>query len=508
MADETQLSEKERINILKKHEANMLNFKKYKEQLRTVDLTKNSTIQFKTYSKDKLRNMLKNPASETNQKDLRRLSNFLYTVSHVYKRLIKFKAHQLPLRSWTAYPNVPIGEEPDESTIMTNYEKVCSYVKNMDMKSQALKIMTSLWLNDVYYGFCYGDPADKSKGFFIHTLDPDYCKICAQDFHGGVLHIAFDFSFFNGDNKFYLDVYDKVFRKLYRRYQKDSSLRWQELPVERTACFKLNVENIMYPVPPLSGLFPDIIDLVDLREIQNLKDELEAYKLIVAKIDTIQGTKDVDDFAIDLDLANAFYEKMKSALPDNVALAMSPMDIQTVDFQSNTANDTNIVNKAYENIINANGGIVLNQNRITSSTAFKLALMFDTMDATDVVEQINAWLDLYLYNHLGDTGITVEFDNTSPFFIDDKIDKLLKVNQYSIPAKMQLSSLVIHNPVKERGMSYLENMLGITKTTWNNPLISSNVQGAYDGNDGRPTKDDGDLSDEGIATRDDDKNNN
>lgn len=110
MVDETQLSEKERINILKKHEANMLNFKKYKEQLRTVDLTKNSTIQFKTYSKDKLRNMLKNPASETNQKDLRRLSNFLYTVSHVYKRLIKFKAHQLPLRSWTAYPNVPMAK--------------------------------------------------------------------------------------------------------------------------------------------------------------------------------------------------------------------------------------------------------------------------------------------------------------------------------------------------------------------------------------------------------------
>ena len=53
---------------------------------------------------------------------------------------------------------------------------------------------------------------------------------------------------------------------------------------------------------------------------------------------------------------------------------MSPMKLDSIDFKSNNAEDTNIISKAYENIINANGGIVLNQNKITNSASFKLAL--------------------------------------------------------------------------------------------------------------------------------------
>ena len=103
----------------------------------------------------------------------------------------------------------------------------------------------------------------------------------------------------------------------------------------------------------------------------------------------------------------------------------------------------------------------------------------------------------------------VEFDDTSPYFVNDKIDQLLKASQYGIPVKLQLSSLINTNPVKERGMSFMENALGLTTTSWDKPLVSSNVQSGIsengDGSDGRPLKN-GPLSDEGEATRDDEKN--
>jgi len=102
--------------------------------------------------------------------------------------------------------------------------------------------------------------------------------------------------------------------------------------------------------------------------------------------------------------------------------------------------------------------------------------------------------------------MVVEYSDTSPFFIDDKIDELLKLSQYSIPVKMELSSLANANPIKERGMSFIENALGITTTSWNKPLVSSNVQSGLtengDGSEGATTKDEGDLSDEGQSTRD------
>lgn len=506
-----ELTNKERIEMLSREERNRAAYAAVKDTLSLIDLTQNKNITYTTYSRESLRTYLKNPASDSNQKQLRKLSNYLYTVSHVYRRLINFKAYQINCKSWTVYPDIPLTEDPDQENILQNYERVIKYVRNMDMKSQILKCMLQAWKNDVVYGFCYGDP-EKDGEFFIHLLDPDYCKISSQQYYRGVLNFAFDLSFFDsGTNSYYLDVYDPIFKTLYNKYKSDNTQRWAELPMENTFCLKINIDNLDYPVPPLSGLLEDIINLEDLQSVQNLKDEMEAYKLIYAKIDTLSGTNQPDDFEIDLDLANAFYQKLQSALPENVAIAMSPMKLDSIDFKSNDAEDTNIISKAYENIINANGGIVLNQNKITNSTSFKLALQFDSMDAMAPVEQINAWINFWVLNHLGETEMIVEYSDVSPYFVDDKIDKLLKIAQYSVPVKLELMSLANANPVKERGMSYIENALGLTVDSWNRPLVSSNTQTASvdngDGSEGRPTSDEP-LSDEGEATRDGNKNDN
>lgn len=206
-------------------------------------------------------------------------------------------------------------------------------------------------------------------------------------------------------------------------------------------------------------------------------------------------------------MAAAFYQKLQAALPDNVALAMSPMTLDSIDFKSNDAEDTNIISRAYENIISSNGGIVLNHNKITNSASFKLSLQFDCMDAMAPIEQINAWINLWILNHLGETGMIVEFSDVSPYFVDDRIDKLLKAAQYSIPCKMELASLIGAYPPKERGMSYLEKVLGLGTQSWNQPLISSNIQSGMnengDGSEGRAKiENPEDLSDEGENTRD------
>ena len=503
-----ELTSKERIETLSREERNRAAFAAVKDVLSLIDLTQSKSVSYTTYSRESLRSFLKNPASETNQKNLRKLSNYLKNVSHVYKRIINFKAHQVQLRSWTVYPDISLVETPDTNSILQNYERVIKYVNNMDMKSQALKCMLQLWANGVIYGFTYGNPEDGT--FFIHLLDPDYCKISSQQYYRGVLGVAFDFSFFDSStNSYYLDVFDSVFKKMYNKYDSDSSLRWQELPIERVFCLKTDLDNVDYPIPPLAPLMESIISLCDLQSIQNVKDELEATKLLYAKINTISGTKDIDDFEIDLDLANAFYKKIQSALPDQVSFALSPMDIETVDFSTNNANDVNLIEQAYENIINSGGGIVLNQNKITNSTSFKLALMADCQDSMAIVDQINAWINLYILNNIGETGMVVEFDNTSPYFIDDKIDKLLKLSQYGLPVKLELSALANTNPIKERGMSCIEELLGLANTQWNKPLMSSNVQSGItengDGSEGRPESEEP-LTDEGEATRDGDKN--
>ncbi len=473
--------------------------------LKLVDLTSSTTKTWTVFSKDNLRSYLQNPYSSSSQNSLRNLSKFLYTLSFPLRRIINYFASLPDFSAYKVNLDFSLVEDNNEETLLKDYEDACRFVRKMNLEINMFKLLVIAWREGIVYFQPY---QDDDGTMLLMPLDSQYCKVSSVGYNN-LLHVAFDFSFFNGSNSYYLDIYDPIFKKMYNKYQSDSSLRWQELPIENTFCLKINIDNLDYPIPPLSGLLEDIINLEDLQSVQNLKDEMEAYKLIYAKIDTLSGTKDVDDFEIDLDLANAFYQKLQDALPDNVALAMSPMKLDSIDFKSNDAEDSNIISKAYENIINANGGIVLNQNKITNSTSFKLALQFDSMDAVAPIEQVNEWINLWIRNHLGETGMIVEFDDTSPYFVNDKIDQLLKASQYGIPVKLQLSSLINTNPVKERGMSFMEKALGLTTTSWNKPLVSSNVQSGIsengDGSDGRPLKN-GPLSDEGEATRDDEKN--
>lgn len=498
-----ELTDQERIAVLQKEEKNRARFAAVKDVLQLIDLTTSKTQSYTVYSKDNLRTYLQNPSTEANQKNLRNLSEFLYTVSHVYRRLVLNKANQFDAKSYIVYPRLNDNGEVEESSYQ-NYIKTSNYVQGMHLDTQIRKCLIKAWLDDVVYGFCYGNPEEDN--FFIHILNPDYCKISSVDYYSGKINFAFNFSFFDGSNSFYLDVYDPVFKKMYNSYKSDSKLRWQELPPEKTFCLKINEENLDYPVPPFSGMFNSLIDLVDLSQIQAVKDELSAYKLIYGIIPTISGSKEVDDFAIDLELANQFYKKLQGIVPDGISLGLTPFALDSIDFNQNAAEDTNIVNKAYQNLIEAEGDIVLNSNKITNSESFKRAMMVESATAMSVVPQFNTFVNFYIKNNLGIEDVIVEFSDVSKYFKDDKIDQLLKLGGYGVPIKNQLISLLGISPAQARSLEYLEDKLGLAKTKWVSPLVSSNVQSGNidngDGSDGRPKKDDSEIGSDGVATRD------
>lgn len=495
---------KEKIEYLSRTEQAKAAYATVQDILQLINLEQTRTLTSTTYNKDNLRSYLQAPATETNQKNLRKLSDFLYNISQTYRRMINYKAEQITCKSWTAYPVISLVDEVDTEKLMQEYEQITHIVNNMHMETQMPKIGQRMWKHDIFYGYTYGDPENEGT-FYVHPLNPDYCRIYSASFHHGVLGIAFDMSYFRTypDD---LEYFDAEFTTLYRQYERDN-IKWKELPLERTVCFKINIDNLDYPIVPLSGLLEDIINLEDLQAVQSVTDELSAYKMIWAKIPTISSTKEVNDFAIDLQLANDFYRKLADLVPDGVNLGLSPMDLDVLEFNKNSAaEDTNTLNKAYTQLIETNGSIVLNSNRITNSESFKKAMQVECIDAMKPVTQINAWINLYLKLNYDIENWVVEFSDVSPYFVEDKIKTLKEAGQYGVPVKLEYASLLNLNPVKERGLSVLENMLGLGTTDWITPLVSSNVMSGLskngDGSDGAPTKDGDDLSDEGVATRD------
>ena len=126
--------ERIRIEKLSREERNRAAFAALQGALSLIDLTQNKSVSYTTYSRESLRTYLKNPASENNQKNLRKLSNYLYTVSHVYRRLINFKAYQVQLKSWTVYPDITLVEEVDAESILQNYDSVTKYIRKIYTK--------------------------------------------------------------------------------------------------------------------------------------------------------------------------------------------------------------------------------------------------------------------------------------------------------------------------------------------------------------------------------------
>jgi hypothetical protein len=498
----------ERIKHFEKEERERIEAfaKELKNVLQLFDPEKIPTRNTSVYSRETLRTYLKNPATENNNKNLRKLSNYLYTISHVYRRMINYKAHQINCKVWNAYPIVSLIEDNDEEAILKEYERTVNIVTNMHMETQIYKLMLQAWKNGITYGYVYGDP-EKDGSFYIHLLDPDYCKVSCASFDSGVLGFLFDMSFFNG-NEEQLQYYDKEFERLYNEFKKDN-VRWKQLPIERTICIKIDPDNLDYAIPPMSGLLESIISITDLQAAQDEIDSLQNYKLVWGKLDTIQGTSNPDDFAVNLDLALAFMKKLGAELPNNVSFGLSPMDLDIIDFDTNNTGDTNILSKAYSNLIESNGSIVLNSNKITNSTAFKMAMRVECQDAMAPVTQINAWLRSYLkYNHKIES-IEVEYSDISPYFMDDEIEKYTKLAGLSLPVKMELASMVRANPRKSIGIDFLERqLLGLGTTRWINPLVSANTQSALPGEEGRPASPESALGDEGVASRDQNKNEN
>ena len=457
-----------------------------------------------TYSRETLRTYLRNPATDSNNKNLRKLSNYLYTISHIYRRMVRFKARQINCKTWNAYPIIGMVDEIDEEAVLREYERVVNIVTNMNMKTQIFKMMLQAWKNGVTYGYVYGDPEGEGT-FYIHPLDPDYCKVSCASLNNGVLGFLFDMSFFRG-NEDQLEYYDKEFTTLYNQYQKDN-IRWKQLPIEKTFCLKIDIDNLDYSIPPLSGLMEQVISVTDLQAAQEEIDSLQNYKMVWGKLNTISGTKNPDDFAVDLDLALSFMRKVNEALPDNVAYALSPLDLDVIEFKDNDASDVNVLSKAYSNLIEANGSIILNSNKIQNSASFKLALKAECEDAMGPITQLNAWLKLYLkYNHNVET-ICVEYSDISPYFMDDEIDKYTKAAGLSLPVKLELASMINANPQKSFGMDFLERrLLKLGTERWINPLVSTNTQSSINTDGGAPTAEESGktLTDEGEASRDKD----
>ena len=473
------------------------------DALQLTDLSKTESRTFQTYSRETLRTYMKSPKSYESQ--LRNLSRYLYRLCYEYRRICLHYATMICGDAFNIIPlDDPTQEISPEDRTNAWYETMIRW-QRMDFASELVKLLLVAWREDSVYAYVYDDSDQEGGTCFYQILDGDYCRVSSVE--AGVFRFAFDFSYFRS-HETYLEYWDSEFKSKYEAYQKDSSLRWQELEPERQVCFKVNSDDPTMDYPSFSSLFEMLINAVDLLGIQSVKDELSAYKLLIARLKPLTGADEPDDFEVDPDTALKYYQKLEANLPECVNAAISPLPIETIEFKDlNNTDDSDMISNSISNIFKHIGGVILNSDK-SGTTIYEAQIIADMKyGQSTLLPQVQRYLNLY-FNYVIGTGhgYFKYIDGVSPYTRKAKRKELMESAQNGFP-RMSIGVLDGNTPLEQISLLKLERDLGLVELM-SNPLSTSYTQSGSQPtgdtdpiNGGAPSKDSGDLTDSGSKSK-------
>lgn len=466
--------------------------------LRLVDLSSSSNKVWTVFNKETLRSYLQNPYASNSQASLRNLSKFLYTLSFPLRRIVNYFASLPDFSAYKVNLDFSIIEEADEESLLQDYEDACRLIRRLNLELNMFKLLVIAWREGIVYFQPY---QDDDGNMLLMPIDSQYCKISSVGYNG-LLHVAFDFSFFRGSNSFYLDVWDKEYKQKYNKYDKDATQRWQEL--DNARAFKIDAGDIDLVISPFASLFEGLIDLIDLQSLMAVKDSLDIYKLLVMKIPLLKTTSP-DDLALNLNLAKKFYNLAQESLPSEIGLILSPgMDVDSISFDKNATSDTNAIADSYQNLMEQTGiSQIFDSSRLTGASSVKMSMLSDALMATrGIMKQVEAFINERILMQYPNSTAYIKFIDTVTYTKDERISQIEKAASLGLPVKQEYMTLLGYDPLEMIASDWLETKLGLSISKFMHPLVSTHTQSTGSDTGGAPTKDDGDLTDDGEASRD------
>ena len=478
------------------YEKNAQNTQNAFKQIRDVTKTARQTT-LNSYSKDNVVTYLQNISS--NENNLRNLSRYLFYRSQVYFRLVMYNATMFDLNARTVIPSYDPTKENNSKKILKSYYETLKWLERMNLQHEFLPVLVNNFIEDAFFGCCWID----ETGIFILQLPPEYCKINGKYFTGDFSY-SVDMSYYK-KYEYLLDYLGEPLSSMYKAYNGDNTKRWQPMPDEYALCTKYRVESWETVCPPYSGLFIDLIGLLNLADVQAVADEQQIYKLITATIPLLNGSDVPDDWAVDVQTALNYYRRLEASLPDYVGSIITPIPLDVLSFSEDQATDTTKIQMATKEVLNTSGGAqILNSSTISGAEAFRSATRADTeLAISSLLGQINGWTNRML-SYLVANPAKVKFFEVSAYTKDAFKESLQKDLNYGFVSALAINSLNGFSELDTLALNYLEkDILQLNERFV--PLKTASTQSA-DSEGGAPEKSDTTISDEGSETKDQEKN--
>lgn len=448
----------------------------------------------KKYDREAIETYLANP--QANESKLREIIDFLTNESPQFAKLLLYMPSMAVI---TPFLKQRLGNYSDkkEDKKLSDYYKVANYADDLNMKETGYKILIDVYRYGIFYGIETSDD-------YVKKLNPDYCKIIGESKQG--YEIAFDFSFFDG-NEYILDnAYPKVFRKLYNDYKAGKvpleglklQKNWQPIPLDITFVVKYDPSNLLYSIPPYINIFSFIYDIDEYRSIVKIGEESRNYTLIGLKVPQLPNAQTSDQFAVSTDMIDATCISLENSLPDNIGYFISPgMEINTVRANENSTSSTDLVNNAVKNMWSAVGvSDTLFGIENTTGTTLSFSIKTDENELFQLYRQLERHWNYKVKSK--NKNFRLMLLDTTQFNLKDMVNMFSSQASLGIPVALAIPTLLGMDLSDVQDLSAMQEMLNIYEE-WR-PLKSA-YQTTNDDEGGRPEKDDKDLTESGNKSR-------
>lgn len=440
------------------------------------------------FSRDNIIDWMKNPANSENE--LRELNQYFFNTSEYYKRIIFYFASMLTFD----YVLIPYGVEPAEfktPAFKKSQRKAFDFLDQFHIKDEFSKIMRIVMGEDVYFGY----KRQEGKKFAIQKLPTRYCKLVNRDENGYVF--AFDMNYFllPGVN---IDDYSPDFKVYFDEMKKgttNTGTYYVILDPDKSFVFKFD-ENNATIVPPLLGLFLDVLEISEYKDLIKSRAVLDSYMLLHQKI-PMRTDKDAkaDSFLISLPNAAQFHANTKANTPEGVEVVTTPMDLSAIKIDRSQNKDS-IVGLAEANFYKSAGVSQMLFSDSQNQVGINYSVQTDEAFVIHMYRQFEKWINQQLDTVSGKYKFRLTFPNITWYNQKEKQDTFKESAQYGIGKLMYAASLEL-SPSQFLDMAAYENSLGLDEML--KPLQSSHTQNGEAG--GRPSMKEKDLSPSGAKTK-------
>lgn len=450
---------------------------------------------FKKYKREDVVKWLETP--QKFEKKLIEISKYCYMVSPHYRRICDYFS-KMSLLSYIVLPYKLNKKNFKKRQFLDDYKTTIDNLQVMNIQNEYAKLITEMFIADTVYVYEYST----NDSYFCRILPYDRCEI--SSIVDGVFQFQFDFQYFDKYPK-QLVNYGSEFIAKYELYKKDKSkYRWQQLNDKHSFALKLS-DNVPYAIPIFANLITTIFDLEDLRQIEKTKNKLAVYKLLLMKLPVDEeGNFTGGDF----NKALEYYDFLCESVDETVGVGMSPYDVKDYTFENaGTTNNINTYSESVSQFFTASGVSELLFNSSKSSSA---TISSSIKNDSEMVFHIHRMIERVVNKKLKQAKteylFSIKMLDVTTYNQKEVIENVMKGAQVgestsilSLPAAMGFT------PAESYGSDVLVKELDLVNK-WN-PVKSSHTQSGNSditNKGGAPKKDDDQLSESGVQTRNSD----